>query len=420
MIKSFQSLRQSLGARQVAALKLCALTDGELGEAIAREAAENGALKILDGVRESSHYDNEKADRYKKIIEGVADDRETLKEHLRAQLNMTTSPEVVRRAAASLIDNLTSDGYHIIAPALICRNQKILADALSLVQGFDPVGVCTRDVKESLLVQYKYKFCNPLGELLLHHLNLLDPPDPLIVQNKILSLIRTKNTSDPLIHLVRSRILKIHDPKERLLKIESVIKEIQSLDPHPASRYKKDPTPALDITDIIVSNGDLVIKRLGDTTPALSIDSNYFDKGAVERAKRFITLVEYRERAVKNLIKAVVDFQRAFFFLGPCALKPMKQKDIGNILEIDRSSVSRLIRERLIRSKWGLFPLKYFFSNEVGGASAAAIKSALKEIIDKKGGDGHLTDEELSHLLSSGGYKVARRTVNKYRTSMGL
>ena len=151
-----------------------------------------------------------------------------------------------------------------------------------------------------------------------------------------------------------------------------------------------------------------------------------FVKQKLDSAKWFVEAIKQRQNTLQNTMKAILDFQRDFFMDGDEAkLKPMVLKNIAEKTGLDISTISRVVNCKYIQTNFGVYPLKYFFSEgmktESGDeVSTREIKKVLSESIAAEDKKKPLTDEELVNVLSQKGYKVARRTVAKYREQLNI
>lgn len=149
-------------------------------------------------------------------------------------------------------------------------------------------------------------------------------------------------------------------------------------------------------------------------------------KGKVERAKGYIEAIKQRQNTLLLTMKTIVDIQIKFFKDGDEAeLKPMILKDIADKTNLDISTISRVSNIKYVQTRWGTFPLRFFFSdsyitNDGEELSTRKIKLSLKEIISKENKNKPFSDELLSKLMKEKGLPIARRTVAKYREQMNI
>ena len=153
-------------------------------------------------------------------------------------------------------------------------------------------------------------------------------------------------------------------------------------------------------------------------------EAGAYIRDSVRQAKTLINQVNLRFRTLYKAAAAIMDYQKAFFFNGPRFLKTMTLKDISERIEVHETTMSRLAQSKWVETDWGLFQLKYFFSQGVTSTSddkqsvsRNVVKDMIAEIISENGA---LSDRKISDLLLSRGIKCARRTVSKYRSELNI
>ncbi len=151
-----------------------------------------------------------------------------------------------------------------------------------------------------------------------------------------------------------------------------------------------------------------------------------FVKQKLDAAKWFIDAIKQRQNTLQRTMNAIVNYQYEFFVDGDeTRLKPMILKDIANRIEMDVSTVSRVANSKAVQTEFGVYPLKYFFSEGIStdygeDASSREVKSILKEFIENESKSNPLSDDKLEKLLNDRGYNIARRTVAKYREQLNI
>ena len=151
-----------------------------------------------------------------------------------------------------------------------------------------------------------------------------------------------------------------------------------------------------------------------------------YAKEKVEKAQNYIEAIRQRRQTLYVTMKAIINHQRKFFLDGDeSELKPMILKDIANVTGLDISTISRVSNVKYVQTRWGVFPLRFFFSEgyttkEGEELSVRKVKIVLKEIIAKEDKKKPMSDEELTKRMKEHGYPIARRTVAKYREQMGI
>ena len=176
----------------------------------------------------------------------------------------------------------------------------------------------------------------------------------------------------------------------------------------------------------------VIQKKMGDLLNSANASTRAgreaatFVKQKLDSAKWFVEAIKQRHNTLQNTMNAIVDFQKEFFLTGDEAnLKPMVLKDIAEKTSLDISTISRVVSSKYIQTQFGIFSLKYFFSEGLMNSSGEEvstreIKKVLQESIESEDKRKPLTDEELVNVLTEKGYKVARRTVAKYREQLNL
>ena len=151
-----------------------------------------------------------------------------------------------------------------------------------------------------------------------------------------------------------------------------------------------------------------------------------FVKQKLDSAKWFIDAIRQRQQTLLNTMRAIVDYQYEFFLEGEESnLRPMILKDIATAIDMDISTVSRVANSKSVQTEFGIFPLKYFFSEGIStdsgeDVSSREVKHTLKELIDNEDKKKPLSDDKLEKMLKNKGYNIARRTVAKYREQLNI
>lgn len=425
-------------------IQLMALPLAELKFRIQEEVERNPALEIvedrsevsLDDVQKSrsdeeEYYDEirettytrsggeEASEARRKFIEGVLSRPESLQEHLAWQLKLQPISQEEYEVGELLIRNLDGNGFHREKPEsfIPVKYMAILPRMLDMVSGFEPVGTCTSDYRESLIVQAKKSPELPEGalEILENHFSLLEKGKPEDIARAL---------------------------KADLSSAERILSFIKALDPFPGSAYSTE-EPRYVIPDLMVKlkDGEFVIILNDEEIPVLGVNPFFTDlmKGGEKRAEKevkqfvhtnikdaqwFIRSINQRNQTLLKIAKAIVEFQRDFFLKGPKALVPLTLKDIANEVEVHETTVSRIANSKYMQTEWGIYEIKYFFTNSISGAgsggsrfSKQGVKEIMKEIISE---NPDLSDQKITELLDKRGITIARRTVAKYRNELDI
>ncbi|MDR2066021.1 MAG: RNA polymerase factor sigma-54 [Prevotellaceae bacterium] len=470
MLKQSQNLKQQqkLTPLQLQTIKLLELTTIELEERIKSEIEENPALdegesdeqKEIDAETEKNEDDfsikdylddeDDSIPSYKSQTHNYSNGNrkfdyalssgESFQQYLTGQLGFHPLSEHQRNIAIFLIGSIDDDGYlrrdlnficdDIAFKQNIITNIEELEYILKIIQTFEPTGVGCRNLQECLLLQ----------------LNVKQQTQPVINAKKIISEYFDEFTKK---HY--DRISKKTDINGDNLR--NAIAEIVKLNPKPGNIFSDDyseqgktiiPDFVLDIKD-----GELVIELNSYNIPDLHINANYMqmmrqyaskkekinihDKETAQfigqkitSAKYFIDAIRQRQKTLISVINIIVDLQRNYFLSGDeNQLKPMILKDVAVRTNLDISTISRVLNGKYIQTYFGIFPLRYFFSESVHtkdgeDVSSREIKAILQKCINEEDKSNPLVDLELVKTLKEKGYNIARRTVAKYREQLNI
>ncbi len=345
----------------------------------------------------------------------------TLNDHLLWQLKLTKFSAEEEKVGTFIIGNIDEDGYLKITIPEIANalgvEEGLAEKVLGRIQEFDPVGVGSRDLKECLLAQLKVlPTCTPiLEEIVQNHMECLENKD---------------------FHCL-SKALKI--PFDDVIH---AVKVITSLDPRPGRAYSVEDIHYI-VPDVYVyKRGDeFVILLNDDGMPKLRV-SNYYrnmlkgggnnvDKDAkdylsdkLKSALWFIKSIHQRQRTLYKVAESIVNFQRDFLDKGINFLKPLVLRDVAEVVGVHESTVSRVTANKFAHTPQGIFELKFFFNKgfERGGDSIAAeaVKDQIKRIIASEDPSKPYTDQVLVRMMRKLDINIARRTIAKYRESMGI
>ena len=236
-------------------------------------------------------------------------------------------------------------------------------------------------------------------------------------------------------------------------QLKRVIHEITTLDPKPCAGWGGSMETVLSqiVPDFVVEtiNGELILSMNNRGVPDLKINREYaemfqdyaaskanqttkmreavqFVKQKLDSAQWFIDAIRQRQETLQRTMEAIILLQRNFFLSGDeSALRPMILKDVAERTGYDISTISRVSNSKYVQTNFGIYPLKYFFSesmqNDKGEEiSTREVKKIMKEHVDAEDKRKPLTDEELALILKGRGYIIARRTVAKYREQLDI
>ena len=344
----------------------------------------------------------------------------SLSDHLEWQLSLSICSDEVREAGHSIIGNLNEDGYLTATLEELAQSGDHLpehvAEALTLVQLFDPLGVAARDVRECLLIQ-------------LHNLAL---------ENTLAQQI----VSDHLKQLQNKQYREIARALDRPVKaVERCVDIIRKLDPRPGQRFNNSQTRLIEPDVAIVRTGEgyqVVLNE--DGLPQLRLSHHYrrmlgedgttrevrnYVKERFTSAIQLIKNIEQRKQTIIRVCEAIIRRQKEFLDKGIDQLRPMMIKEVAEEVGVHPSTVSRAVANKYAHTPQGVYELRYFFSEAVQGpagnlTSLINLKRLVKKMIEEEEAMHPLTDEQITHRLRDVGYCVTRRTVAKYREDMRI
>ena len=360
-------------------------------------------------------------------LEQVYQVTESLQDHLRWQLNLTPFSEHDKQIGMTLIDSVDNNGFltddvlniteHLRTEEEPLNEAEIIA-VLHRLQQFDPAGVFARDIQECLLIQ----------------INQLPSTTPFIAESRrlVIDFLNDLGSVDP-IRLAKKTGYSLDQIRQAMLLIKN-------LNPRPGEALSNQSVDYI-VPDAIVEKIDNIWRvRLNDANlPRLRINDSYsslikrsddsqdnqYLKDNLSEARWFLRSLESRNETLMRVTMTIVELQKGFLEQGPIAMKPMVLADVANRLELHESTISRVTTTKYLATPQGIFELKYFFSSHVGTVgggecSSTAVCAILKSMINAETPSKPLSDSKLTALLDEQGIRVARRTVAKYRESMGI
>jgi len=455
-------LSQKLSPQQIQLMKLIQLTTAELEQKITNEIEENPALEKGSESLENdrNEYEGDIGEGDINVDEYLSDETESYDQNYYSNQEESTNfqtkesisfhqfldnqsknlilADLEKPICEFLIGSIDESGYlrreieDIIddlafTQNIVADNTQVLS-VLKKIQDLDPPGVGARSLQECLLIQLKRK--KNEKESIINSINLIENEFELFSKKKF------------------SRITEKLNLSEEDLKL--VVEEISKLNPKPGGAITSEFSNNTIVPDFILSieDGNFTVELNKRNSPELRLSNSYknilegykndpnktksqnqtvqFLKQKLDSAKWFIEAIEQRHQTLFQTINAIVNFQKEYFLTGEEKnLKPMILKDIAEIINMDISTVSRVANSKYIDTPYGIKLLKSYFSegmknSEGDEISTIEIKKILKEIINKENKNKPLSDIELSDKLFKKGYKVARRTVSKYREQLDI
>ena len=473
-----QSLQQKLSPQQIQYIKLLQLPtlaleqrikaemeinpmleegEEEAEEVVAADESETEAESAEESSAEESKEDeydwNELLDNsddlygYKARVDQSAEEdrqeyiqpaRDSVLESLRSQLSFLELSENEELVADQIVGSVDDDGYlrrplESIIDDLAFNHGVLLDEAqvesvLQKIQRLDPVGVASRDLQECLLVQ----------------LDVL--PESTTGRSVAIEMLS---------RAYKEFTMKHYDAIMRRLNVEGEeLKEafelIQRLDPKPGEgafsessnyvtpdftvRYEDDEfiiylnsanAPQLRVSRSYREMLEKIASEKNGATPAYEVETKQFLKSKFESAKWFINSIQQRRQTMMLVMHEIVHQQEDFFKHGEGHLKPMILKNIADVIHMDISTISRVVNGKYVQTDFGVYELKYFFSeglstDDGSEVSNKEVKAIIDGIISAEDKSKPLSDQRIASMLSEKGFQIARRTVTKYREQMGI
>lgn len=455
-------LSQKLSPQQIQLMKLIQLTTAEFEQKITNEIEENPALEkgseSLDN--DNNEYEGERDEGDVNVDEYLSDEPDNYNQNYSSNQEENTNfqtkesisfhqfldnqsknlilTDSEKPICEFLIGSIDESGYlrreiddiidDLAFTQNIVANKNEVLSVLEKIHDLDPPGVGARSLQECLLIQLKKK--NNSKESIINSINLIENEFELFSKKKF------------------SRISEKLNLSQEDLKL--VIEEISRLNPKPGGSITSEFSNNTIVPDFILSieDGNFIVELNKRNSPELRLSNSYknilegykndpkktksqnqaiqFLKQKLDSAKWFIEAIEQRHQTLFQTVNAIVNFQKEYFLTGEEKnLKPMILKDIAEIINMDISTVSRVANSKYIDTPYGIKLLKSYFSEgmknmEGDEISTIEIKKILQEIVNDENKNKPLSDIELSEKLSEKGYKVARRTVSKYRENLDI
>jgi RNA polymerase sigma-54 factor len=468
-----QKLEQRLSPQQIQLMKLLQVPTMELDQRIKQELEENPALEegeddFEDDFEEnddydqeddkdlndsddfdiSDYYDDDTPDYKTQANNTSKDDEErsvplsveaSFQEKLTEQLHLLVLDDTQFLIADTIIGNLDESGYlnreieaivdDLAFSANLLITEKDVEEVLKMVQELDPAGIGARDLRECLLLQIERK---QEGNI------------TLFTAKKILQDHFEEFTKKHYDKIQKKLEIEDQDLKEA---IDAIIR----LNPKPGGSMKEAAKNMQQvIPDFMITeyDGRLELTINGRNTPDLKVSREYeqllrsyaegaktsksdkdalvFVKSKLDGAKWFIDAIKQRQHTLFTTMDTIMNYQKEFFLTGDdTKLKPMILKDIAEIVNLDISTVSRVANSKYVQTGYGVYSLKYFFSESLSTdsgeeVSTREVKKILSDAIEAENKRKPLTDEHLAKLLNDKGYNIARRTIAKYREQLNI
>jgi RNA polymerase sigma-54 factor len=352
-------------------------------------------------------------------VEATLTKTTTLFDHLMWQLHVSDFTDQEERVALAIIGNTDDRGFltemtvEEIAEELD-QDVEYVEEVLEMVQEFDPVGVCARDLRECLLLQTRFYEMGAIVE---------------DVVGDHMGNLEKKNY-----HAIA---------REMDIELDEVIEAarlISTLEPRPGRPFSGDDaqyiTPDIYIRKV---EGEYVTALNEDGMPKLKI-SNFYRNALLgnssDETKKYVTeklnsaqwlirSIQQRQKTIVKVTESIIKFQRDFFDRGVEHLKPLILRDVAEDIGMHESTVSRVTNNKYVHTPRGIYELKYFFNSSINktdgdNLASEAVKSKIKVLVGNEDPKKPFSDQKIVELLKKDGIKIARRTVAKYREVMGI
>ena len=459
--KQVLSLQQKLSPQQIQMIKLLELPTVQLEQRIKQEIEDNIVLEEEDRAAEDEeqpqqisvdeYLREDDTPSYKSRINNYSkDDKQrpvfltegrSLQEYLIEQLGFRNLSEREMKLAVYLVGSIDEDGYlrrdlesvadDIAFTVGIETSAEELEKLLGIIHELEPAGIGARNLQECLLLQMAQIPVNSR---------------PRRLARKILTAYFDEFVKKHYEKLMSRLQVSEDDFRE-------AIAEIRHLSPKPGNLYAEggtDTTPYI-IPDFILDyqDGHFQLSLNSYNVPEVRVNRRYmemiremvgsdgrvrekdkeaiqFVKNKIDSAKWFISAIKQRHDTLMRTMQAILDYQRDYFIEGDQSkLRPMILKDIADRTGLDVSTISRVVNSKYVQTQFGILPLKQLFSEAMQTdsgeeVSSYEIKNILTECIDQEDKRKPLTDEVLMDILNGKGYRIARRTVAKYREMLGI
>ena len=468
-----QKLLQKLSPQQIQMIKLLEVPTLQIEQRIKKELEENPALEEgseeedIPAETEDDQFDEKDKDQEEFTIDDYIEEDDipdyrlqeknyskdedkrteipfsvgfSFHEHLESQLGLRDLNDKQKILGEYILGNIDEDGYlrreliNIVDDLAFLQNVETtedeLEEVLKIIQDLEPAGIGARTLRECLLLQIEKR----------------DTSQPsLKLAHTILDLYFeefTKRHYDKII----SRLGITED------EIKAAIDEILKLNPKPGGVYSdpfnKTSQPIIPDFILELSEDGFDLHLNSKNLPELRLSSSYsemlhtyskdksqkkemrdavlFVKQKIDSARWFIDAIKQRQNTLLLTMNAILEYQQEYFIDGDeTKLKPMILKDVAEMTGLDISTVSRVANSKYVQTHFGIFPLKFFFSEGLQTdsgeeVSTREIKRILQDCIENEQKRKPLTDESLTDILQEKGYQIARRTVAKYREQLNI
>ena len=460
MLKQGLELKQTqkLSPLQIQTIKLIELPIQELEQRIRKELEENPVLdENLPSEKEedeaprevslSEYKEDDSIPSYRLRADNYSKDerpqyntfsvKESFTQSLQEQLGYRSVTKHQYAVASFIIGSLDDDGYlrrsidsivdDLSFRANVETDEEEVLEMLKIVQEFEPSGVGARDLRECLLLQIRN--CRKTPEIE-NAKKILTNHFAEFTNKHYQKIMSRMGLSEQELKAAMAKILKLNPSPGGQID-DSYNDQAQQIIPDFLLEYidgqLKLSMPRFSIPELKINRkyADILMEA-ANSSEREKKEAATFVKKKLDSAKWFVEAIKQRHNTLSSTMQAIVDYQHEYFVDGDeTNLKPMVLKDIAEKTGFDISTISRVVNSKYIETHFGIYSLKYFFSegleNQDGEeVSTRELKKALQECVDTEDKHKPLTDDELVEKMTSKGYKVARRTIAKYRDQLGI
>ena len=440
-----QNQSQKLSPQQIQFIKLLQLSNSNIEAEIKKEIEENPALEENEKNENIDTVNRENYNYYQKSNnensnfnrEENISNTESFRENLISQLNYQKLDKGENIIANQIIGTLDNDGYlrrdieSIIDDIAFAENIEFknsdIEKVLLKIQKLEPAGIAARNLEECLILQ----------------IDSIENP----TQNQLLAKKIIHENFKEFTNKKFDVIYEKYDYPKNI--INDAFDYIKTLNPKPSGGLEDSNLTEFLIPDFIVKkdNNEFIVELASGNKP-LNINKNYisiydelknkknkdneskesfdFIKSKLEKAQWFVEALNQRNNTLLKTMNTILRIQKKFFDDGDeNDLKPMILKDIAEIIKMDISTVSRIVKSKNVQTDYGIFPLRYFFSESTikkgdDLVSSKIVKNYLSDLIENEDKSSPYSDDQLEKILKKEGYDVARRTVAKYREQLNI
>ena len=393
-----------------------------------QEAASLANSSKDDDYQDDNGTWSEEAEKKRNYFFNSLTTEESLLEYLRRQLDeldtlrrQDGSHNELYTACLEVLGNLDDNGYLRASDQEIAQgagtDAETAAKAVKIVQSLNPPGICARDLRETLLLQMERKRekGSIAWEIVDRHLEELG-------RNHVPQIAKELGVD--------------------ISEVQEAIAHIRSFSPKPGQSVSGGSAPVV-LPEVTVSrreNGDLEIMPGDAAFPTVTINEDYekrqqdkkiskeeraFLTKSIEEGRQIISSLEYRKSTIQRIAEEIVHFQAEFFEGGPSRLKPLLMSTVADRMGIHEATVSRAVANKYMKTPFGLFPFRYFFTQGINNASgddisAQSVRSRIAALVGREDEQHPLSDQKIADILAKDGLNVARRTVAKYREEEGI